>query len=89
VEKPWAHAFEAALRRAHPEDAAPMRSYYQPGWYGGGNWSSGNFGNAMASTVASVSGAFAAAVPVSSGSSGFSGGGGSGGGGGGGGGGGW
>jgi hypothetical protein len=88
VEKPWAHAFEAALRRAHPEDADPMRSY-QPGWYGGGNWSSGNFGNAMASTVGSLSGAFAAAVPVSSGSSGFSGGGGSGGGGGGGGGGGW
>ena len=88
VEKPWAHAFEAALRRAHPEDADPMRSY-QPGWYGGGgSWSSGNFGNAMASTVGSVSGAFAAAVPASSGSSGF-GGGGSGGGGGGGGGGGW
>ena len=88
VEKPWAHAFEAALRRAHPEDTDPM-GRYQPGWYGGGNWSSGNFGNAMASTVGSVSGAFASAVPVSSGSSGFSGGGGSGGGGGGGGGGGW
>jgi hypothetical protein len=90
VEKPWAHAFEAALRRAHPDDADPMRSY-QPGWYGGGSggWSSGNFSNAMAATVGSVSGAFAAAVPASSGSSGFSGGGGSGGGGGGGGGGGW
>jgi len=90
VEKPWAHAFEAALRRAHPEDADPMRSY-RPGWYGGGSggWSSGSFSNAMASTVGSVSGAFAAAVPASSGSSGFSGGGGSGGGGGGGGGGGW
>ena len=25
VEKPWAHAFESALRRAHPEDADPMR----------------------------------------------------------------
>jgi hypothetical protein len=92
VEKPWAHAFEAALRRAHPDDADPMRSY-QPGWYGGsggsGSWSSGNFSNVMAATVGSVSGAFAAAVPASSGSSGFSGGGGSGGGGGGGGGGGW
>ena len=88
VEKPWAHAFEAALRRAHPDDADPMQRY-QPGWYGGGNWSSANFGTAVASTVGSVSSAFAAAVPVSSGSSGFSGGGGSGGGGGGGGGGGW
>jgi hypothetical protein len=89
VEKPWAHAFEAALRRAHPEDADPMR-HYQPVWYGGGSsWSTGNFGSAMAATVGSVSGALAAAVPASSGSSGFSGGGGSGGGGGGGGGGGW
>lgn len=88
VEKPWAQAFESALRRAHPEDADPMRSY-QPGWYGGGGWSSGSFGSAMGSTVGSVSTAFAAAVPASSGSSGFSGGGGSGGGGGGGGGGGW
>ena len=89
VEKPWAHAFESALRRAYPEDADPMRRY-QPGWYGGGgSWSTGNFGSAMASTVGGVSGAFAAAMPVSSGSSGFSGGGGSGGGGGGGGGGGW
>lgn len=89
VEKPWSHAFESALRRAHPEDADPMRSY-RPTWYGGGsNWSTGSFDNAMASTVGSVSGAFAAAMPVSSGSSGFSGGGGSGGGGGGGGGGGW
>lgn len=88
VEKPWAHAFEAALRRAHPEDTDPMR-HYQPGWYGGGGWSSRNFDSAMASTVGSVSGAFAAAMPASSGSSGFSGGGGSGGGGGGGGGGGW
>jgi Predicted membrane protein (DUF2207) len=90
VEKPWAHAFEAALRRANPGDADPM-GHYRPGWYGGGNWSSGNFDSAMASTVGGVSGAFAAAVPASSGSSGFSGGGGggSGGGGGGGGGGGW
>ena len=89
VEKPWAHAFEWALRRAHPEDADPMR-HYQPGWYSGGSWSSGSFDSAMASTVGSVGGAFAAAMPVSSGSSGFcGGGGGSGGGGGGGGGGGW
>jgi uncharacterized membrane protein YgcG len=87
VEKPWAQAFEAALRRANLEDADPM-SHYQPLWYSGGSWSSGNFESAMSSTVGSVSGAFAAAMPASS-SSGFSGGGGSGGGGGGGGGGGW
>ena len=87
VEKPWAQAFAAALRRAHPEDADPMRRY-QPGWVsGGGSWSSGDFGGAVASTVGGVSGAFAGAVPASS--SGFGGGGGSGGGGGGGGGGGW
>jgi uncharacterized membrane protein YgcG len=88
VEKPWAKAFEAALRRAHPGDADPMR-HYQPAWSSGGGWSGGDFGNAVSSSVSSVSGALASAVPVSSGSSGFSGGGGSGGGGGGGGGGGW
>ena len=90
VEKPWAHAFEAALRRAHPEDPDPMR-HYQPGWVSGSgtSWSSGDFGSAVASTVGGVSAAFASAVPASSGSSGFGGGGGSGGGGGGGGGGGW
>jgi hypothetical protein len=91
VEKPWAHAFEAALRRVHPDDADPMHRY-RPAWYGGGSggWSTGNFGSTMAATVGSVSAAFAAAMPVSSGSSGFSGGGGgAGGGGGGGGGGGW
>ena len=84
VEKPWAHAFEAALRRAHPEDADPMR-HYQPSWSKCDNWSSGNFSGAVAATVSSMSSALASAVPVSSGSSGFSGGGGSGGGGGGGG----
>ncbi len=88
VEKPWADAFGAALRRAHPEDADPMR-HYQPGWSSGGAWSGGNFGGAVASTVGGMSSALASAVPVSSGSSGFGGGGGSGGGGGGGGGGGW
>jgi hypothetical protein len=90
VEKPWAHAFEAALRRAHPEDPDPMR-HYRPGWLSGSGstWSSGDFGSAVASTVGGVSAAFASAVPASSGSSGFGGGGGSGGGGGGGGGGGW
>jgi hypothetical protein len=92
VEKPWSDAFAAALARAHPEDADPMR-HYNPAWTGGGsNWSSGNFSSAVAATVASTSSALASAVPVSSGSSGFSsggGGGGSGGGGGGGGGGGW
>lgn len=89
VEKPWAHAFAAALRRAHPEDADPMR-HYRPGWVAGaGTWSADDFSSGMASTVAGVSSAFASAVPASSGSSGFGGGGGSGGGGGGGGGGGW
>jgi hypothetical protein len=89
VEKPWADAFGAALRRAHPDDPDPMR-YYQPGWSSGAGWSGGNFGSAVASTVGGISGALASAVPASSGSSGFGGGGGgSGGGGGGGGGGGW
>jgi len=88
VEKPWARAFAAALRRAHPEDADPMR-HYQPAWSSGGGWSGSDFGSAVSSSVAGVSSALASAVPVSSGSSGFGGGGGSGGGGGGGGGGGW
>jgi hypothetical protein len=87
VEKPWSDAFDAALRRAHPDDPAPT-SHYSPGWRTGG-WSGSSFGNSIAGTVAGASSALAAAVPVSSGSSGFSGGGGSGGGGGGGGGGGW
>jgi hypothetical protein len=89
VEKPWAHAFEQALRRAHPGDADPMRNY-QPRWSSGRGWSGSNFSGAVAASVAGVSGALASAVPASSGSSGFGGGGGgSGGGGGGGGGGGW
>ena len=89
VEKPWADAFGAALRRAHPDDPDPMR-HYQPGWSSGGAWSGGTFGGAVAATVGGMSSALASAVPVSSGSSGFGGGGGgSGGGGGGGGGGGW
>ena len=88
VEKPWADAFAAALKRAHPDDSDPMRSY-QPGWSSGGSWSGGNFGGAVASTVSGMSSALASAATVSSGSSGFGGGGGSGGGGGGGGGGGW
>ena len=89
VEKPWSAAFASALRRAHPEDADPMR-HYRPGWYAGSSWSGGDFSHSVASTVSSMSSAFASATPVSSGSSGFGGGGGgSGGGGGGGGGGGW
>lgn len=90
VEKPWAEAFAAALRRAHP-DADPSQ-HYQPVWATGGGWSGRDFGSAVSATVGSVSSALASAVPVSSSSSGFSsggGGGGSGGGGGGGGGGGW
>jgi len=89
VEKPWADAFAAALRRAHPDDPEPIR-HYRPTWGSGGNFSSGDFGRSVASSMSSLSSALASAVPVSSGSSGFSsGGGGSGGGGGGGGGGGW
>ncbi|MCK9908938.1 DUF2207 domain-containing protein [Microbacteriaceae bacterium K1510] len=89
VEKPWSDAFAAALKRAHPEDADPMR-HYQPVWTSG-SWSSSDFGGAVAATVASASSALSSAVPASSSSSGFSSdsGGGSGGGGGGGGGGGW
>jgi predicted membrane protein DUF2207 len=87
VEKPWAQAFDSALRRANPGDADPMRSY-QPTWSSGGGWSSGgDFASAVSASVVSVSSAFASAEPASSGSGG--GGGGSGGGGGGGGGGGW
>ncbi len=89
VEKPWARAFEQALRRAHPGDADPMR-HYQPRWSSSGGWSGRDFGSAVGASVAGASSALASAVPVSSGSSGFGGGGGgSGGGGGGGGGGGW
>ncbi len=90
VEKPWADAFSAALKRAHPGDSDPM-SHYRPAWYGGHSWSGGNFSGAIGATVAGATSALTSAVPVSSGSSGFSGGGGggSGGGGGGGGGGGW
>lgn len=84
VEKPWSDAFAAALRRANPGQADPMSSY-QPRWSSGGGWSGSNLGNTVSSSVASMSGALASAMPVSSGSSGFSGGGGSGGGGGGGG----
>ncbi|MCL2829465.1 MAG: DUF2207 domain-containing protein [Betaproteobacteria bacterium] len=88
AEKPWSDAFASAIKRAHPEDADPMR-HYQPAWTSNA-WSSANFGSAVASTVASASSALSNSVPVSSSSSGFSsGGGGSGGGGGGGGGGGW
>ena len=83
VEKPWSDAFAAALRRANPGDADPMR-HYQPAWGGGSNWSGAGFGSAVAATVGSVSSALASAVPPSSSSSGFSSGGGGGGGGGGG-----
>jgi uncharacterized membrane protein YgcG len=89
VEKPWADAFAAALRRAHPDEADPLR-HYHPGWYGGYGWAGGDFGNAFGATVAGATAALTSAMPVSASSSGFSGGGGgAGGGGGGGGGGGW
>ncbi len=90
VEKPWADAFAAALKRAHPDDPDPIASYYNPAWRRGGSWSSDSFGRGITSAVSAATGALAASMPrSSSSSSGFSGGGGSGGGGGGGGGGGW
>jgi uncharacterized membrane protein YgcG len=76
VEKPWADAFAAALRRAHP-DADPSQ-HYQPVWATGGGWSGRDFGSAVSATVGSVSSALASAVPASSSSSGFSSGGGGG-----------
>ncbi len=89
VERPWADAFAAALKRAHPDDPDPIAGY-SPGWRRGGSWSSADFGRSMSSAVSAAGGAIAASMPrSSSSSSGFSGGGGSGGGGGGGGGGGW
>lgn len=88
VEKPWAEAFEAALSRAHPGEAEPMR-HYRPAW-GTPGWTGHDFSRSVSSSVAAASSALSSAVPASSGSSGFSSsGGGSGGGGGGGGGGGW
>lgn len=87
VERPWADAFAAALKRAYPDDPDPM-SHYHSRWRRGGNWSSSNFGRSIASSVANATSAASSSIPrSSSGSSGFSGG--SGGGGGGRGGGGW
>ena len=89
AEKRWSEAFAAALKRAYP-DAGDPAAFYRPSWTSGGNWSGGNIGRSVSSSVGAATSAFSSAVPVSSsGSSGFSGGGGSGGGGGGGGGGGW
>lgn len=91
VEKPWAEAFEAALKRAYPTAENPS-AFYRPSWTNSRSWSGGSIGSAVSSSVAAATSAFSSSVPVSSsGSSGFSGGGGggSGGGGGGGGGGGW
>ncbi|MGQ7792231.1 DUF2207 domain-containing protein [Faunimonas sp. B44] len=88
AERQWASAFEAALRRAHPDDPDPVGSY-RPDWRTG-SWSGRSFSRAVASSVGAATASFAGAMPrASSGSSGFGGGGGSGGGGGGGGGGGW
>jgi uncharacterized membrane protein YgcG len=91
VEKPWAEAFEAALKRAYPTAENPS-AFYRPSWTNSRSWSGGSIGSAVSSSVAATTSAFSSSVPASSsGSSGFSssGGGGSGGGGGGGGGGGW
>jgi len=86
VEEPWSEAYEAHVARALPQ----QQGTYQPNWYSGNRWNSGNIGRSTSAVASAVSSGMASAVPSSSGgSSGFSGGGGSGGGGGGGGGGGW
>jgi len=85
VEKPWSEAWAAQLARIAPDRV----NDYQPQWYHGSSWSTGNIGAAAASSVAAVSSAMAASMPQPKSSSGSSGGGSSGGGGGGGGGGGW
>jgi len=91
VEKPWSEHFEAELARNAVSDAQP--GSYQPGFYSGRSFSSGNFGSTVSSVATGMAAAMIAAQPSSSSGSGFSGGGGgggsSGGGGGGGGGGGW
>ncbi|MCB1391396.1 MAG: DUF2207 domain-containing protein, partial [Rhodobacteraceae bacterium] len=85
VEKQWSKAFAAALAKAGKSEAS-----YQPHFYRGGTWESGNIARAVGGMATSIGSSIASATPSSSSSSsGSSGGGFSGGGGGGGGGGGW
>ena len=84
VEKPWSETFDRWLLTA--------AAAYQPAWYRGDSFSSGNFSNRMGGFAGSMAGTMTSSLPAppKSSSSGFSSGGGSsGGGGGGGGGGGW
>jgi len=84
VEKPWADAFAAAIRRAQPADADAMNQ--EPARWSLGSQPGSDFSSALASTVQTASAALSSSVPVSSSLSGFSSGSGVGGGGGGGGG---
>ncbi|GMR08641.1 MAG: DUF2207 domain-containing protein [Gammaproteobacteria bacterium] len=87
VEQEWSEQFSEVLRKAAMEPGGG----YQPHWYRGNHWSSGNpkaFTTAMGSSLSSAISS-AAIAPGSGSGGGFSGGGSSGGGGGGGGGGGW
>ncbi|WP_417580121.1 DUF2207 domain-containing protein [Pelagibacterium sp.] len=86
VEKPWSSRFENDLARHAVKDT---QTDYEPHWYRGGNFSSGNFARAMGGVATGLSAAMISSQPQASSSSGSSGGGFSGGGGGGGGGGGW
>ena len=89
VEKPWSKSFETWLAAAIA--AGAVAASYNPNWYSGRNFDSGDLSGSMDNLSSSMQDGFSSAMPVpKSSSSGFSGGGGSsGGGGGGGGGGGW
>jgi len=89
VEKPWSETFDRWLLTAAAAGAAAA---YQPGWYHGDSFSSGNFTDRVGGFAGSMASTMTSSLPdpPKSSSSGFSSGGGSsGGGGGGGGGGGW
>ena len=93
LEKPWSETFDRWLLAAAAAGAAA--AVYQPGWYHGDRFSSGNFSDRMGGFAGSMASTMTSSLPAppKSSSSGFSSGGGgggsSGGGGGGGGGGGW
>ena len=65
VEKPWADAFAAALRRAYPDETDPAERHYHPTWHSG-SWSGQSLSRAVAATVASTSSALSSAMPASS-----------------------
>ena len=84
VEKPWSEALAAHLARA-----GIAESSYQPGFYHGSDWNSGNLTRSASAIGSSIGSSMTSAMPTPKSSSGSGGGGFSGGGGGGGGGGGW